>query len=260
MVRSLLTALPLLYVLCVQAGTQVARDTAAQIAGDMQGANEGRPHGVDLSYQFARGSWIGDGNDSHGWRAVTAWGAVYEAATGNAAINTRVNIRKMQLYVLGKRTGKWTLLQDTDAPDGALYVENFAGGANIQAKIRREPDGSISVTAGRGYCFHFYPSLRASVDPADIGGIVTIFEARLILDDPRGRDDRNVAGYLCSSGADYWPDLNSPMGAGQTYEPEVAGGKLKFVQSEWRSFAMTTLAERQLASNPPPLDLSGVLP
>jgi hypothetical protein len=256
--RSLLQ-LTLLFA-CLDAGAQPASQIAAQIAHDMHGVNESRPHGVDLNYQFATGPWVSDGNNSHGWKAITAWGGVFEVITGNPAINTRVNIRNMQLYFLQKSTGKWLLLQNTSAPDGAWYLENFAGDINVPAKVRHEADGSISVTAGKGYCFHFYPSARASIDPADIGGIVSVFQARLIVDDPGKPDDRRAARYIAGAGADYWPDLNSPMPPGQTYEPEVAGGKMKLVTPDWRSFAMTTLSQDQLASNPPPIDFTGVLP
>jgi hypothetical protein len=67
------------------------------------------------------------GNNSNGWQAITSWGVAYEAAEGNPATNTRVNIRDMQTYFLQKSTGKWLLLQNTSAPDGAAYVEDFSG-------------------------------------------------------------------------------------------------------------------------------------
>lgn len=176
------------------------------------------------------------------------------------AVNTRVNLRAQQTYVLSKSTGTWTLLQSTSTPDGAAYLEDFAGDISKPADVRYESDGTISVTAGNGYNFHFYPDLRGSIDPNDIGGIVTIFEARLIVDNPALPDDRSIARYLASSGADYWPNLTGGMPAGQTVEPAVANGKMKYVQSSWRSFAMTTMTEAELASNPPPLNLNGILP
>jgi hypothetical protein len=35
---------------------------------------------------------------------------------------------------------------------------------------------------------------------------------------------------------------------------------MKYVRDNWRSFAMTTLTLSQLQSNPPPINLSGILP
>jgi hypothetical protein len=251
-------------VLFIAPGTLAAPATlsssvVSQIAGDMTGANEGYPHGVPLSYGWATGPMRGNATKpAPNWRAATAWGVAYEAAEGNPARNTRVNIRNMRLYLLQKSTNKWMLLQNTSAPDGGLYIEDFSHNAAKAADIRNEFDGSISVTAGGGYVFHFYPRERASINPKDIAGIITIFEARLILGDPKAPDDRSAARYLAASGGDYWPDVVGGLPAGATIAPLIDGGKLKYVQTYWRSFAMTTLTEGQLAHNPPPIDLTGI--
>jgi hypothetical protein len=233
---------------------------ATQIGGDMQGSNEGHPHGVPLSYDWANGPFISMGNNSNGWRAITAWGQIYEAAEGNPATNTRVNIRNMQTYFLQKSTGKWLLLQSTSTPDGAAYIENYSGDTNKPADIRYESDGTISVTAGGGYNFHFYPSDRGSIDPNDIGGFAVVYQARLIVANASKPDDRSSARYLANAGADYYPGLTGGWPGSADYNPGVAGGKMKYVQSNWRSFAMTTLSLSQLTSNPPPVNLNGILP
>jgi hypothetical protein len=233
---------------------------AAQLANDMQGANEGHPHGVPLSYDWANGPAVVMGNNASGWQAITSWGALYEAAEGNAATNTRVNIRNMQTYLLQKSTGRWVLLQNTSKPNGEAYLEDFAGDVNRPADLRTESDGTVSATAGGGYNFHFYPSNRASINPNDVGGIVTILQARLIVADPNRPDDRSTARYLLNSGADYYPALTGGWPGNTSYNPGVALGKMKYVKAEWRSFAMTTISQSQLELNPPPVDLSGILP
>ena len=233
---------------------------AAQIANDMQGSNEGHPHGVPLSYDWANGPALVMGNNASGWQAITSWGALYEAAEGNPATNTRVNIRNMQTYLLQKSTGRWVLLQNTSKPNGEAYLEDFAGDVNKPADVRTESDGTISATAGGGYNFHFYPPNRASINPSDIGGIVTILQARLITADPNRPDDRSTARYLLNSGADYYPGLTGGWPGNASYNPGVALGKMKYVKTDWRSFAMTTISQSQLEVNPPPVDLSGVLP
>jgi hypothetical protein len=220
--------------------------------------NEGLPHGVPTSWGFAQGAFMSMGNDPTGWRAATAWGVVYEAAEGNPATNTRVNIRNVQFWFLSKSTGRWSLLQNTSVPGGAAYFEDFSNNANIPADVRREPDGTISVTAGRGYNYHFYPLPRVSINPSDVGGIVVVAQARLILADPARPDDRGIARYLLSSGGDYYPELTGGWPGGTSYNPAIAGGKFKYVKPYWRSFAMSTLSATQLQSNPPPVDLSGI--
>lgn len=233
---------------------------ADQIAADMQGKNEGYPHGVPLSYDFANRPVVTMGNNSNGWQAITSWGAIYAAAEGNPATNTRVNIRDMRTYLLQKSSGKWLLLQNTSVPDGAAYLEDFSGDLNKPADIRHESDGTISVTAGGGYNFHFYPVNRASINPNDIGGIVVVIQARLIIGDPSKPDDRISARYLCTAGADYYPALMGGWPGNESFNPGVAISKMKYVRSEWRSFAMTTLTRNQLESNPPPVNLNGIQP
>lgn len=233
----------------------------AQIYGDMQGANEGSPHGVPSSWDWANGPSMEMGNNSNGWRAIEAWGLIYVASQGSPAVNTRVNIRNMQLFVLSASKGTWSMLQSTSTPTGAHYVEDFSNDQNIPADIIKLSDGTISVTAGGGYCFHFYPDPRASIDPSDIGAVVVVYQARLIMADPSKTDDRSSAHFVADAGADYYPGLtgNCPVGDNGGC-PGVAIGKMKYVTNDWRSFAMTTATQSQLTSNPPPVDLTGVLP
>jgi hypothetical protein len=241
-------------------GSSGSTNVAAQISGDMSGANEGHPHGVPLSWDWANGSAIEEGNNSEGQQAMTAWGVVYEGAEGNPASNTRVNIRNMRAWFLSKSKGTWTMIQNTSTPEGEAYVEDFSNDSNRSADIRREPDGTISVTAGGGYNFHFYPSPRASINPDDIGGIVTIFEARLIVGDSSRADDRSTANYLAGAGGDYYPSLTGSWPGNTSYNPGIAIGREKYVKTYWRSFAMSTVPASQLAQNPPPIDLTGIEP
>lgn len=226
----------------------------------MTGKNEGFAHGVPKSWDWAQGPVISMGNNPQGNRAITSWGIIFVEDSGNPAVNTRVNIRNMQLCLLLKSSGQWITLQSTSRPTGALYVEDFAGDQNKAADIRTLSDGSISVTAGGGFAFHFYPSQRATIDPNDVGGMVVVFEARLIVDDPSKPDDRSIARFVADAGADYWPNLTGGWAGPGDFNPGIAIGKLKYVTSDWRSFAMATVSQAQMESVPPPITLSGVLP
>ena len=232
----------------------------SEIAADMTGQNEALPQGVPPSYDWAQGPVLTMGNNPKGWQAITAWGGVMVPVQGNPATNTRVNIRDLQLYFLQHSTGKWLLLQNTSQPDGADYLDDFSGDVSRPGDVRQEPDGTISVTAGGGYCFHFWPTDRASINPNDVGGILVLLQARLIVGDPSLPDDRSTAQYLAGSGADYYPALTGGWPGNLSYNPGVGNGKLKYVQSDWRFYAMTTLTANQLASNPPPVNLTGINP
>jgi len=226
----------------------------------MTGVNEGLPLGVPLSYAWASGPVMEMGNDSGTWQAMTAWGVIYPASPGNPAVNTRVNIRNVQAYYLRRSTGKWLLLQNTSKPAGGAYPADFSVNVPIPGDVRNEPDGTISVTVRSGYNYHFYPPVRGSINPGDIAGIVTIFEARLIVGNPALPDDRNVAAYLAGSGGDYYPALTGPWPGNLPYNPGIAAGKEKLVTTSWRFFSMTTMTAAELQKNPPPVNLNGVEP
>jgi hypothetical protein len=158
----------------------------------------------------------------------------------------------MRTWLLRKSSRKWVLLQDTNTPEAIAFREDFADGVSKPADLRRETDGTTSVTAGHGYNVRFYPKERASVDSEDITGIVVLIEARLLT------DDHGKARYLCGVGADYYPALTGNWPAGKKMK-SAGSGKLKYVTPWWRSFAMTTMSAEELETSPPPIHLRGVL-
>ncbi|WP_341531898.1 hypothetical protein [Nostoc sp. UHCC 0302] len=183
---------------------------------------------------------------------MMAWGQLYEAAEGNTAANTRVQIKNIQAYMLSKKEKKWYCLQSSTAVEGAAYREDFTENQSQTADIRYEQDGSISVKAGNGYNFHFWcPGDRVTIDPCDVAGIFTTVQARLVLDNTEGEDDRSKALYLLSMGGDYWLDLASKWS--ECTVDDIAIGKFKYVTEEWKSFNMSTLTSDQICQNPPPL-------
>ena len=224
------------------------------IAEDMTLLHEALPHGVPGNFDWARGPRLGMGNEPGEFRALTAWGQLYEAAEGNPAANTRVQIRNMRAYILSKQDGLWHLVQSSTGVDGAAYVEDFAGDVNKLPEGRQEEDGSLSVKTGGGYNYHFWPdSGRAAIDPQDIAGVFTTVQARLVIDNPNLPDDRAQARYLLSMGADYWLSLGAQWDEWKT-NGDVGIGRFKVVTSEWQAFNMTTLSLDALRENLPPLE------
>ena len=230
---------------------------AQQINSDMTGLNEANPQNVPSYYDWYSRPVMVDGNTPPaGYAAMTAWGMVTVPTTGNPSTNTLVNIRNMQTWVLSKSSGVWSQVQLTSQPNGGMYIDDFSFDDNFPADTIIEQDGTLAVAnVGGGYTYHFYPLERASMNPNDIGGVVVLFEARLIVADSSKPDDRGIAQYIANAGGDFWQSLTS----GGTTGP-IADGKLKFVKPDWRSFAITTMTLSQLTANPPPIDLSGMLP
>ncbi len=237
----------------VDAQTQKPINSIATIIYDMSPPHEGMPQGVPTNLNWASGPRVGMGDNPKGFKAMTAWGQLYEAATGNPATNSRVQIKNIKAYMLSKQDGKWHLLQRSKKVDGAAYREDYTGDVNKPANIRYHKNGSVSVKAGQGYNFHFWcANGRASVDSNDIAGIFTTVQARLIIDNPQQADDRSKARYLLSMGGDYWLSLTAKWD-NWTTNSDIGIGKFKYVTTRWQAFNMVTLSPTEIRQNPPPV-------
>jgi len=230
--------------------------TLDEIINDMKLDHEGRPHGVPDSYDWAFRPRVGTPSPPSGWNAVLAWGGLYEWINGNPASNTRVQIKDLELYYLSKTDHKWHQLQNALVVEGYAYVEDFVDDIHKAADTRVEPDGSISVTAGGGYNFHFWPKMgRVTYPVDDIEGCFATVKARLILDDPAGTDDRAIARYLLNVGGDWWESLTAVWDQWTT-NADIGIGRFRFVTSEWRSYNMYSVPEDTIRNNPPPFVLA----
>jgi len=223
--------------------------------------NDAHPDGVSSNYSWYESSaQPGWGNSPRtDWHAATALGAVYAVENWHPdqAPNTRVQLRDDQLWILSKSSGKWTEAQYPTIQGGA-FRSDFAGnaGRGITTKDESANGGGLSVTAGDGFNYHFWSGRRATIDPTDIKGVYSVFQARLILDDPSKPDDRASAHYLAGGGGDYWRDQNAPWASDWSNNGGINGGRLKFVTNDWKSFSMETLSATQMELNPPPLTLT----
>ena len=234
-----------------------AQTTLDEIIGDMELMHEGRPHGVPTGYNWAVYPRKGAVEPPEDWTAAIAWGQLYEWIDGNPAVNTRVQIKDLELYYLSKVDHNWHLLQKSLRVDGAAYVEDFVDDLNKPADKRVESDGSISVTCGDGYNFHFWPvSGRVKIPANEVAGCFVTVKARLILDDPEGIDDRGIAKYVLSVGGDWWLSLTAQWDQWTT-NADMGIGRFRFVNSEWKSFNMYSVPKDTLINNPPPfIDVS----
>lgn len=228
---------------------------AQQIAQDMEGSNEGEPHGAPAGWFEPS---IGEGNNPQGG-AIEFWGGLYVGPNGNSATNTMVNVKNCAAYVLSKSTNKWSAYTLTASDiDGGYYSENFSTDYGTAVPMRHESDGSFSFNTVAGKVAHFYgPWPRISNKASDFAGMVTSCDARLILNNANGTDDRSMASFVMNVGADPYP---TTTGSGIENNPNIGFGKFKYVEVNWRSFSMTTLSEAQLAQNPPPVSFAGINP
>jgi hypothetical protein len=242
----------LAYVICVNISAQ---NTIDDVIGDITLPHEGLPHGAS-HFDWGKKPRAGAKNPPAGWTAAIAWGQLYEWIGGNSATNTRVQIRDLKMYYLSKTDNKWHELQKSLLVEGAAYREDFADDESKPANIRKEPDGSISVTAGDGYNFHFWPkSGRVLIPKDDVLACFVTVQCRLILNDLNGFDDRDSARYLMSVGGDWWQSMTAQWD-NWTTNADMGIGRFRFVTKEWQGHNLITLSPEETLQNPPPLSKS----
>ncbi|MFA9392520.1 MAG: T9SS type A sorting domain-containing protein [Prolixibacteraceae bacterium] len=230
----------------------VPSNSLDDIIGDITLPHEGWPHGVPDSYDWSKKPRVGAQNPPDGWTAAIAWGQLYEWVEGNPASNTRVQIRDMEMWYLSKSDHQWHQLQKSLSVEGAAFREDFVDDISKPADERTEPDGSVSVTAGDGFNFHFWPSVgRVEIPVSDVEGAFVTVQSRLILNDPNGVDDRDQAKYLMSVGGDWWQSLSAVWDNWET-NWDMGIGRFRFIGKEWQGHNLITLPEEKVRENPPP--------
>lgn len=201
------------------------------------------------------------------WTRIVPWMVIFDGV-GNAATNTRVEMRNMKAYYKNRSTGQWILLGQ-----GTISGENYGKGLN--AVQTTPPDivslagGVVSVRPANGdQVFHGWCCTATLPNPADIAAIHITMQARLSVSNPALRDDRSAARYLVQVGGDYYPDasLNLWAFAPDAWNPGIGLSRSKLVGNAWQSYSFTTIdvgvqdpggasiSEAELRRAPPPLD------
>ncbi|HVL58896.1 MAG TPA: hypothetical protein VM491_20535 [Burkholderiaceae bacterium] len=188
------------------------------------------------------------------WNAVAA-GFALRVGAGDAATNTAVQIRNVTAWWLSRSTGRWMLLGASAAP---ALTEHAAQDPSQRRREILPGAGWDSVTirpeAGWAIRGRWLPE-RLPIAAADIAEIVVSVDARLVVLDSAGPDDRAAARYLLRSWAEYWPQLDTTLDAfaPMTVNPGAGHGRYKRVTSQWQSFYFATAAASELPGNPPPI-------
>jgi hypothetical protein len=191
-----------------------------------------------------------------GFSALTGWGVVYQQAgapvSPNAASDT-VQIANFTTYV-HLTNGTWVKVQDQAQVgiNGAHYVADFSGDANIPYRQQTLPDGSVSIDAPpAGYNDHFWPKVRGTYTPGTVDGV--FIEANMKTNDPS-------ANLVAQIGADWWLNSTAPYIDGFANNPVVGGNNFIKLTTEWKTLYYTSLSPQQLQADPPPGLLSTARP
>lgn len=201
------------------------------------------------------------------WTHVAPWMVIFDGV-GNAASNTRVELRGMTIYYKSRSTSQWILLSQGTV-EGWNYPKSLMGANVTPPDIVSAGNGVVSVRPPNGdQVFHGWCCARAMPSPSDIEAIHITLQARLAVHDPNRPDDRAAARYLVQVGGDYYPDASLSINAfaPDNWNPGIGLSRSKLVGNAWQSYSFTTLdvaiqdpggaaiSEAVLRSAPPPLD------
>jgi len=211
---------------------------------DMFRGHEGHPAGVPSDWDWYNSPRLRYGiNIPKDWSAITAWGQVYadkmEPTPDQDFPLVRVHLKDLRLYIY-QNDGTWKLVQNAVSPEGAAFVENFANDENKPADIQNEIGGGISIQAGSGYNFHFWPQGREIVDKNNLKGVFVVCQARLT-----GTENyETLPKYIMDVGGDYWRDLEAEWKPNGLNNNDIGIGRFKYVTPEWQYFTMHTFSRK----------------
>lgn len=205
------------------------------------------------SWQYGPDPDSGDLTPPGGFSALTGWFAVTIDAsptctTQSPVANVRVELRRYKTYALAG--GVWKLVQDqTNGGLGSwLFLPNYQGSGG-SLNLRNEPDGGQSWLPTSDGLWHGWPTNRASI-PSGTTAVCTQYEARLVLDNPSGPDNRSSAQILAEAGFDWWQTTSSGSNA------LGMNGRYKLVPQDgsYRWYNGCSASSSLLLSNPPPYE------
>lgn len=164
------------------------------------------------------------------------WYTAFEAQ-GNAAVNTRIQVRNLRMYILSERTRKWSLVDTSTAPYTGLWKYPFVeAGDQTKAGVRKETTGGYSIKPVYPHFHHGYGNPKPLAEPADVRAVYIAMDFRLVVDDPKKPDDRAKARYVVNAGGDYYPGKGQTWGV--NYAPGIGGGRYLLATTQWRTANM----------------------
>lgn len=167
------------------------------------------------------------------WKAVTPWFVIYPGEA-HAATNVRIKLSAIQLFYLDKKTNKWILVNpgQDDPTWGSNYSFSSEGFDALGTASRRvESDKKVSFKLdGSFHPIHGgVPKFPLPGD--DVAAVFAQMTSELILDDPKGIDDRSSAQILTSVGVDYYSDMATKVSdyTPMTYNPGAGASRFSLV-------------------------------
>lgn len=179
------------------------------------------------------------------YQSLLPWGLLCEEATEanvllNSAVNTRIELRGMKLWMQYRSNMQWIQVGPTGGEDIWYAAKSDQTASTTPPSIRVNTSGNneILFPAGNSNVVHFWAT-KVAPQMTDINCIMVTMQARLVLDDPSGVDDRASARYVLASGCDTYWRIDSPG----TWAYSVANGTMRFkrITNSWQAFNYASL-------------------
>jgi len=221
--------------------------------------HEGYPYGIPTYYDTYQGPVVRSiSSEESDFYVLVPGGLVYEEIGKSSSINTRVQIRNVRGYVLDKSDNTWKEFPVTGL-EGYNASGDLGGPPVNPTDVRQESEGiSLKLLSDSMDAFLFYTDRLdiQAIYQKDVfelaAHVFTTYEARLILDDEQGIDDRHLARFVADGSCHTWRRIDS--GSSPLDSHDLGFGRFKFVTKDWRFFNfITNLSLSELQQNPPPL-------
>lgn len=182
-----------------------------------------------------------------GWTAGGVWGTVYIQEDAEYVENVGIELSNMKLWGYSPTQG-WKLLTH-DIPKGGFYDENFTNDDSVQfpEKMRINPEKRANTilldaeTIGRNY--HPFSSQLdfVALGMEDLQYVISTLDARLVMWDENGPDNREQAKYCFDVGGDWWVYVGATWNAQWTANKDMAVGQYRPIGTEVTRAYMTTV-------------------
>lgn len=223
---------------------------------DRETVHEENPYGVPSNWSWARHS--SDDQWTHltplyGETRTNFWIEVFPYDQPLYPENVKVAVKKHVYLALFEGDDTWQIIQKWEELDGAWYNYPYTQKLGAITDIEKEPDGSYSFGLIEGGNAHLWPTRNSPrIDfPGKLRAVIYVCQARLILDDPDGPDNRDKAKYIIGGGVDWkMPDGGGPPGLG--YCDAIHHGKYIRLTNNWRLLIVSSMTKKERETFPLP--------
>jgi hypothetical protein len=192
------------------------------------------------------------------WSGMTQWFTVFEAQE-NKATNVRIAIGDTDIWLLrsvdgsmNPSTAEWVNTTEDKQPiSWAAYYSHYIIKYIEDVPYRRSDSGIKEYKIhSKHYPLHGGTS-KVSIDGENVVAAFVRIQAWLVTDNENNKKDSEEAKILISTGADYYPTVNTSVSHGDlsnaNYLPGAGGSRFQYLTTTPTWYYMGTVAPENLS-------------